>query len=395
MTAYALYNENDDHAADWLENLIKADLIAPGVVDRRSIEDLRGDDLRGFRQVHFFAGIGVWSFALRCAGVSDDTPLWTGSCPCQPFSAAGKGGGMDDERHLWPALFHLIRECRPDEFFGEQVASSDGLNWLDLVSSDLEAEAYAIGPVDTCSAGHGAPHIRQRLRFYSYDPRCVANVRGGGSQEISALAIRPTATGTNHGKGETPEQRYAKGFGLNLADAASLTGWTTTTTRDWKDSGADLAPRPDNGKVRFDQLPRQANLAGWNTAAAADGNGGKRPHPDTTMTGRHPNGNKINMGLPSQSHLAFLKTEPARLTVSGEILIGSFAGMNGGGQLNPEHSRWLMGLPSEWTAAAPMRASRAKASSKVTAMRSTLKPRLISSRSAANIEPLIAWLLAA
>lgn len=172
---YALYNENDDHAADWLENLIALGVIAPGIVDRRSIEDLRGDDLRGFRQVHLFAGIGVWSYSLRRAGISDDTAVWTGSCPCQPFSAAGKGAGMDDERHLWPAFLHLIGECRPDIVLGEQVASADGLGWLDLVQTDLEAASYAIGAVDTCSAGSGAPHIRQRLRFSAYDIRSAAS----------------------------------------------------------------------------------------------------------------------------------------------------------------------------------------------------------------------------
>lgn len=171
---YALYNENDEHAADWLENLIALGVIAPGIVDRRSVEDLRGDDLRGFRQVHLFAGIGVWSYSLRRAGISDDTAVWTGSCPCQPFSAAGKGAGMDDERHLWPAVLHLLRECRPDVFLGEQVASTDGLGWLDLVQTDLEAASYAIGAVDTCSAGSGAPHIRQRLRFSAYDTRSAA-----------------------------------------------------------------------------------------------------------------------------------------------------------------------------------------------------------------------------
>ncbi|MDH1266764.1 DNA cytosine methyltransferase [Rhizobium pusense] len=168
---WAIYNENDDYAADWLENLIARRLIAPGIVDRRSVEDLLADDIRGFRQVHLFAGIGVWSHGLRRAGVPDDASVWTCSCPCQPFSAAGKGAGMDDERHLWPAVLHLLRECRPDIFLGEQVASSDGLGWLDLVQTDLEAAGYAIGAVDTCSAGSGAPHIRQRLRFSAYDTR--------------------------------------------------------------------------------------------------------------------------------------------------------------------------------------------------------------------------------
>jgi hypothetical protein len=86
-----------------------------------------------------------------------DRPVWTGSCPCQPFSAAGKSGGFDDERHLWPAFHYLISQCRPNVVFGEQVASKDGLAWLDLVQADLEGTGYAVGAVDTCAAGFGAP----------------------------------------------------------------------------------------------------------------------------------------------------------------------------------------------------------------------------------------------
>ena len=157
------YNEIDPFAAEWIRNLIKAGHIAPGDVDTRSIEDVTPDDLRGYVQCHFFAGIGVWSYALRRAGWPDDRPVWTGSCPCQPFSAAGKGAGFDDERHLWPAFYHLISQCRPSVVFGEQVASKDGLGWLDLVQADLEAARYATAAADICAAGVGAPHIRQRL----------------------------------------------------------------------------------------------------------------------------------------------------------------------------------------------------------------------------------------
>ncbi|POY57380.1 Modification methylase HhaI [Pectobacterium versatile] len=161
MSAY--YNEIDPYAAQWLRNLIAAGHIAPGDVDERSIEDVTPDDLRNYTQCHFFAGIGVWSCALRRAGWQDDKPVWTGSCPCQPFSAAGKRGGFTDERHLWPAWFHLISQCAPGVIFGEQVASKDGLSWLDLVQTDLENTGYAAAAVDLCAAGVGAPHIRQRL----------------------------------------------------------------------------------------------------------------------------------------------------------------------------------------------------------------------------------------
>ena len=122
MTAY--YNEHDIYAAQWLRNLIEAGQIAPGIVDERSIEDVRPDELVGFTQCHFFAGIGIWSLALRAAGVPDDYPIWTGSCPCQPFSSAGTGAGENDKRHLWPVFAKLIDACRPPAILGEQVASN-------------------------------------------------------------------------------------------------------------------------------------------------------------------------------------------------------------------------------------------------------------------------------
>lgn len=162
MKVAAYYNEIDPFAAQWLRNLIGGGHIAPGEVDERSIEDVTPDDLRGFTQCHFFAGIGVWSHSLRLAGWPDDKPVWTGSCPCQPFSAAGKGDGFADERHLWPHFFHLISERRPQHVFGEQVASGNANIWFDLVQADLEGMGYALGLVPFTSAGIGAPHIRER-----------------------------------------------------------------------------------------------------------------------------------------------------------------------------------------------------------------------------------------
>ena len=157
------YNEIEPYAADWLRNLIKAGQIPAGEVDERSIEDVSAQDLAGFSQAHFFAGIGGWPLALRLAGWSDDRPVWTGSCPCQPFSNAGQRSGADDKRHLWPVWWRLIQKCRPPVIFGEQVASPLGEQWLDLVLNDLEAADYACGAVVLPACSVGAPHIRQRL----------------------------------------------------------------------------------------------------------------------------------------------------------------------------------------------------------------------------------------
>lgn len=159
----AYYNENDPHAAQWLRNLIAAGHIAPGDVDDRSIKDVRPDDLAGYTQCHFFAGIGGWSYALRLAGWPDSEPVWTGSCPCQPLSSAGHRKGHADERHLWPAFHGLISECKPAIIFGEQVASADGREWLAGIRADLEALGYACGAADLCAAGARSPQVRQRL----------------------------------------------------------------------------------------------------------------------------------------------------------------------------------------------------------------------------------------
>jgi DNA (cytosine-5)-methyltransferase 1 len=179
MTAY--YNEIDEYAAQWLRNLTKAGHIAPGDVDTRSIEDVTPDDIKGYTQCHFFAGIGVWSYALRRAGWPDDRPVWTGSCPCQPFSVAGKGDGFDDERHLWPAFHWLIEQRRPVAVFGEQVASKDGYAWLDLVQADMEGTGYTVGAVVAPAAGFGAPH--QRHRMYWVADTADFGQHGRGSSE--------------------------------------------------------------------------------------------------------------------------------------------------------------------------------------------------------------------
>lgn len=168
MAAY--YNEIDPFAAAWLRELIAAGHIAPGDVDERSIADVQPDDLSGYTQCHFFAGIGGWSLAARLAGWPDDRPLWTGSCPCQPFSSAGKRRGVDDERHLWPEFLRLIKARKPPVIAGEQVSGKGGLQWLAAVRDDMEGASHAFGAADLPACGVGAPHIRRRIFWVADDP---------------------------------------------------------------------------------------------------------------------------------------------------------------------------------------------------------------------------------
>jgi DNA (cytosine-5)-methyltransferase 1 len=166
------YNEWDAKTAAWLRELAKQGHVTNGVVDERSITAIQPGELDGYERCHFFAGIGGWDYALRLAGWEPTRKVWTGSCPCQPFSAAGKRKGQADERHLWPDWFRLIRECRPDTIFGEQVESAIGHGWLDGVFADLEGEGYTCGAVVLGAHSVGAPHIRQRLWW-------VADSHGG------------------------------------------------------------------------------------------------------------------------------------------------------------------------------------------------------------------------
>lgn len=163
MSAY--YNENDPEKCAALEAMMRDGHIAAGRIDDRDIRDVNPAELVRYDQCHFFAGVGLWSAALRKAGVPDDWPIWTGSPPCQPYSTAGRKKAALDDRHLWPALFWLIVECKPSNVLGEQVASKDGLGWLDLVCGDMEGAGYAGGAVDLCSAGFGAPTLLSRLYF--------------------------------------------------------------------------------------------------------------------------------------------------------------------------------------------------------------------------------------
>lgn len=263
MSAAAYYNEIDPFAAHWLRNLIAAGHIAPGEVDERSIEDVTPDDLRGFTQCHFFAGIGVWSHSFRLAGWPDDRPVWTGSCPCQPFSAAGKGDGFADERHLWPHFFHLISERRPQHVFGEQVASGNANTWFDLVQADLEGVGYTFGLVPFTSAGIGAPHIRERAYWvanaYSVISDRRGDVRAPGRDEYSNGGDDDRLADSNHDR-----QQPGQGAGCRCQCA---------------EQGIDIGRGGENGGLGNANVSRLEGLSGNDCAAGREGATGPAASP--------------------------------------------------------------------------------------------------------------------
>lgn len=181
------YNEFNPESAAMIQKFMDDGLIAPGKVDTRSITEIDPDELKRYTQCHFFAGIAGWTFALQLAGWPTDRPVWTGSCPCQPFSAAGRQEGKNDERHLWPVWERLITECRPASVYGEQVASAIAHGWLDDVYQGLEAEGYAVASAVLPAVSVGAPHKRDRLWFVAHAEeqqldRNTGKLQGAGRQ---------------------------------------------------------------------------------------------------------------------------------------------------------------------------------------------------------------------
>jgi len=248
----ALYNEVDPYPAAWLRNLIAADHIPPGHVDERNIADLTANDVSDRAQVHFFAGIGGWNHALELAGWPAARPVWTGSCPCQPFSVAGKGLGTDDARHLWPEMRRLIGECRPPIVFGEQVAGRAGREWLAGVRADLEELGYAVGASDLCAPGAGAPHIRQRL-YWGAIRLADANQRERG--------WAANGQGRQH-DGQTTGRQQGDGF----AQSSGASGWADSVWHECLDGKArripsepELFPLADGVPGRVGQLRAYGN----------------------------------------------------------------------------------------------------------------------------------------
>ena len=310
MTAY--YNEFDPKAAAWLRELIRAGLIAPGDVDERSIKDVKADDLERYTQCHFFAGIGGWSYALRLAGWSDATPVWTGSCPCQPYSSAGKQKGNADDRNLWPDFYRLIAKCKPDVVFGEQVEGAIRHGWLDGISADLEREGYAVGHCVLGAHSVGAPHIRQRLYWVADAGGSECGRRAESSREYGAslhVADRRCDSLLAESKGEqshgggNPRRRRGEPTndrGVGNADVAGSQSRREATEADGHRRTA-LA----NGCADWMGISELDNL-GRNPGAD------DRAKEESDCQGGEPRALRIDSGYAGASHWASVESIPCR-----------------------------------------------------------------------------------
>jgi DNA (cytosine-5)-methyltransferase 1 len=296
------YNEFDPFAAAWLIELIKAGLIPNGVVDDRSIVDIDPQDLTDFTQCHFFAGIGGWSRALFLANWPEERPVWTGSCPCQPFSVAGKQEGIHDERHLAPVWLDLIRECRPPVIFGEQVASAIEHGWFDTLQNDLENEKYTCAMVVLPACSVKAPHLRQRLWFVA-ERVGFSNCAGpnAGRKRSSPPRHRYSfiATSSNGGLGFSnfprPQRRGLRGDDANQRPfgASSAVNGLAEPPRKCVNRGGEIgAPRGDEHTDSFDDggLAEPASF-------------GRRQEPENFGRGLERTATEENTGRPHNSSL--------------------------------------------------------------------------------------------
>lgn len=366
MTAY--YNENDPNAAAWLRELIQANLIAPGDVDERNIEDVQPNELMGYTQCHFFAGIGVWSYALRLAGISDSEKLWTGSCHANLSARQAmekglmmsgtfglSGNGSYSSANLQSCLVSRLQIQLQN--LGSTLYTQTWKQWvtpLGVCRFRLRASGRLTYAIELF--GWATPAARD----YRHANKKTFKNRGGEKkgEQLNNQAVHltrwPTPTATDGEKQGSVS--YRPGM-AGLSETVSLASWPTPLVFDTSNDGEPRALRfkvitPNEKDSRRNpntpgsypgDLKDWAALAVWPTPAAANDKQGAED-----ITSKRERNSKSGLMLTDVAAAA----GPARLTASGQMLTGSSAEMESGGQLNPALSRWLMGLPEEWCQAA-------------------------------------------
>jgi DNA (cytosine-5)-methyltransferase 1 len=194
--------------------------------------------------------------------------ILTGGFPCQPYSAAGKRLGKEDDRHLWPEMLRAIREIQPCWVVGENVLGL--VNWneglvFEEVQTDLEAQGYEVQPYVLPAAGVGAPHRRDRVWFVAHSDNNRHNTKRGedekkrgvpnedwqemGPGQFDRASVSSTTSDT-YGIGLQREGRSTKldGRRLGIHDAQNYsTAWEDFPTQSPVCGGNDGLPRELDG----------------------------------------------------------------------------------------------------------------------------------------------------
>ena len=232
-------------------------LAEPGYHSRAFVEweDWPRTVLIAAQSAGYFAPAPIWddvrSFDARPFRGAFDIVL--AGYPCQPFSAAGKHGGADDPRHLWPEVARVIGECRPEWVFLENVAGHVSLG-LEAVLRELWDLGYTPATGLFSAAEVGAPH--QRLRIFILAHTDEPASRHGSLQPGRQQRLHPQGRGAGAGHYE-------------LVDAESnrwREGWAGSALwfrRDATPASAGSA-MADSGRAELEgQQPGQRDAGRW------------------------------------------------------------------------------------------------------------------------------------
>jgi len=248
----------------------------------------RWRDIRDLTKESFFEKTGRWT-----------VDVISGGFPCQPFSVAGKRGGKDDDRYLWPEMFRVIRELRPTFVLGENVPGIVDLA-LDQAVADLESEGYGVQCFRIPACGVDAPHKRERIAIVAYTKH------GGGS--LRRHEKLQTLTGVcgcrDHNGGRAPE---------------SVTG-------EWRENEPGVSGMADGLRTE---------VHGSDSHADGYGLQGRLPEP-----------------LLDAAFTKWTSRERERERRGYDGLLRSLIEVSPFGKIgpmNPEYLEWLMGYPIGWS----------------------------------------------
>ena len=371
MPAY--YNENDPYAAQWLRNLIAAGQIAPGDVDERSIQDVSADDLRGYTQAHFFAGIGGWSAALRSQdGQTAESgqalapaspspqperarrPMTNATCGLRGFLSSASAALQSSlesrlRRQLDGAgsmLFSLT---------WKRKGTPAGRPYYQLAASARRTSDNDCGswPSPCAQQANGEPEAFLERKRRSVERGNSMGISLTDLQMVAKLASWPTPTLHDAERGGQEKRATTERHGSNLQDfalTAQLASWPTPCQQDGPKGG------PSQG---IDRLPGAASLASWPTTTVADSwSPSTQESIDHEVSKNNLRGivHLASWAMPTsrdwKDGAANLDNVPVNGLLGRQALL-SPAQTERRGQLNPDFSRWLMGYSAEHLSCAP------------------------------------------